>query len=148
MAKYLRYLRIAWTVFCGIACVLVIMLWVRSYWRIDVASGSIGSIDSVQGSFTCCWWKERPTWSNVVISKNLDELQVVGDTGALTALYGFDFQRDQEGLLIKLPHWILVLATASVAVAPWIRWRFTIRTLLFATTLVALVLGAVVYAIR
>ena len=28
-----RKLRIAWSVACGIACVLLIVLWVRSYWR-------------------------------------------------------------------------------------------------------------------
>src|SRR6476620_7609681 len=27
-----RKLRIAWSVMCGIACVLLIVLWVRSYW--------------------------------------------------------------------------------------------------------------------
>ena len=27
-----RKLRIAWSVVCGIACVLLIVLWVRSYW--------------------------------------------------------------------------------------------------------------------
>src|SRR4051812_7318078 len=25
-------LRIAWSVFCGLACVLLVVLWVRSYW--------------------------------------------------------------------------------------------------------------------
>ena len=28
-----RKLRIAWSVICSIACVLLIALWVRSYWR-------------------------------------------------------------------------------------------------------------------
>src|SRR5258705_12294632 len=30
-----RYLRILWTVFCGIACVLLLALWVRSYWAVQ-----------------------------------------------------------------------------------------------------------------
>ena len=30
-----RKLRIAWSVACGIACVLLIVLWVRSYWSCD-----------------------------------------------------------------------------------------------------------------
>ncbi len=30
-----RKLRIAWSVVCGLACVLLIVLWVRSYWWID-----------------------------------------------------------------------------------------------------------------
>jgi hypothetical protein len=34
--KY-RKLRIAWSVGWGLACVLLIVLWVRSYWRVDAA---------------------------------------------------------------------------------------------------------------
>ena len=30
-----RKLRIAWSVGCGIACVLLAVLWVRSYWIAD-----------------------------------------------------------------------------------------------------------------
>jgi len=33
--KY-RYLRIAFSVTCGIACVLLVVLWVRSYWSVDM----------------------------------------------------------------------------------------------------------------
>ena len=36
MFRFLKYLRITWTVFCGIACVLLIVLWVRSYHHVDV----------------------------------------------------------------------------------------------------------------
>ena len=32
MSRYLRYLRIAFSATCLIACVLLIVLWVRSYW--------------------------------------------------------------------------------------------------------------------
>src|SRR4051812_42910834 len=35
MRRFLRYVRIALSVTCGIACVLLIVLWVRSYWRVD-----------------------------------------------------------------------------------------------------------------
>ena len=31
-----RKLRIAWSVVWGIACVLLIVLWVRSYWQVDI----------------------------------------------------------------------------------------------------------------
>src|SRR5689334_19264816 len=34
-----RKLRIAWSVFWGLACVLLIVLWVRSYWCSDVFNG-------------------------------------------------------------------------------------------------------------
>jgi len=33
-----KYLRIRWTVFCGIACVLLTVLWVRSYQNVEILS--------------------------------------------------------------------------------------------------------------
>ena len=38
MARYFRYLRIAFSATCLITCVLLIVLWVRSYWWEDNAS--------------------------------------------------------------------------------------------------------------
>jgi hypothetical protein len=35
-----------------------------------------------------------------------------------------------------------------VAAVPWIKWRFSLRTLLIGTTLVAVGLAAIVYAAR
>src|SRR5258705_12917811 len=53
MRKYLRYLRIFWTVFCGIACMLLIVLWMRSYWRLDVVDvANWHEIDSVCGEIS------------------------------------------------------------------------------------------------
>src|SRR3954469_22487505 len=34
-----RKLRIAWSGVSGLACVLLIVLWVRSYWRVDFIDG-------------------------------------------------------------------------------------------------------------
>jgi hypothetical protein len=38
-----RKLRLAWSVFCGIACVLLIALWVRSYFAHDALGCVSGS---------------------------------------------------------------------------------------------------------
>src|SRR6476661_7413421 len=38
-----RKLRIAWSVLCGIACVLLILLWVRSYWWNDSVFKRLGT---------------------------------------------------------------------------------------------------------
>ena len=49
-----------------------------------------------------------------------------------------------------LPHSFPVILAALFAVIPWVPWsrRFSLRTLLIATTLLAMLLGAIVYAIR
>src|SRR5690349_20538275 len=39
--KY-RKLRITWSVMWGLVCALLIVFWVRSYWRFDTAEGNLG----------------------------------------------------------------------------------------------------------
>jgi hypothetical protein len=52
--------------------------------------------------------------------------------------------------IVLIPLWFVVSIVGVVAALPMIRWsnRFGLRTLLIATTLVALVLGLVVYTAR
>ena len=49
----------------------------------------------------------------------------------------------------RIPHWLLVLAAVTVATTPCV-WpkRFSLRALLIATTLLAVVLGLAVWATR
>ena len=51
--------------------------------------------------------------------------------------------------LFAIRYWSPVVLSATLATVPWIRhlsWRFSLRTLLIAMTLVAVVLGLAVYA--
>jgi hypothetical protein len=61
-------------------------------------------------------------------------------------LSGRSYGANATGLMV--PHWFGVLIFAGLAGLPCLRWRFTIRTLLIATTLVAVVLGLIVFATR
>jgi hypothetical protein len=47
--------------------------------------------------------------------------------------------------LLFLPFWSVVLLASILAGISWLRWRFTLRTLLIATTLVAILLGLAVH---
>jgi hypothetical protein len=51
---------------------------------------------------------------------------------------------------IQIPIPTMAMPLAVAAIAPWIRWskRFSLRTALITTTLIALALGLVVYAVR
>ena len=52
----------------------------------------------------------------------------------------------QLGLRIA-PHWLLAALCVVIAVAPWLAWprRFSLRALLIIITLVAVMIGAIVY---
>jgi hypothetical protein len=65
------------------------------------------------------------------------------DSGRLSLFRPWGFNS-----FLVVPHWVIVIVTASMMAAPWLRWRFSLRTLLIATTLVAVVLGAAVWASR
>jgi hypothetical protein len=50
---------------------------------------------------------------------------------------------------IAAPHLIFVALFAGFAIAPWVRQvRFSLRTLLIGTTLVAIALGLIVWAVK
>jgi hypothetical protein len=49
---------------------------------------------------------------------------------------------------IAIPYWSLALVTGCSAALPWFTYRFSLRTLLIATTLVGVVLGLAVWALR
>jgi hypothetical protein len=46
------------------------------------------------------------------------------------------------------PYWLPILLLSSVVVLPWVRWRFSIRTLLIATAVVAVVIAMLVAVAR
>jgi hypothetical protein len=40
-------------------------------------------------------------------------------------------------------HWFLITITATIAALPWIKWQFSLRTLLIVMKLSALFFGAI-----
>jgi hypothetical protein len=69
--------------------------------------------------------------------------------GALTPppkFVSFNIRPKKNGWVVWSPHWFLSALAATFAIVPWIhklRWRFSLRTLLIATTLVAVGLGTI-----
>jgi hypothetical protein len=55
----------------------------------------------------------------------------------------FKLDRSGRKIVIRVPHWFLVVMSSLVASIPWLAWRFSVRTLLIAITLVAVGLGAI-----
>jgi hypothetical protein len=155
-----RKLRIAVSVFFGLLTVALCVLWVRSYWRMDAISvnwtnATVTSVCSEFGAFTISHM-DQP------IGKNRLDLyywgwatrngHVVSSYRHSTALHdSFVWVWKKTGFrCCVIPHCVLVLATLlplCFMYVPAIR-QFSLRTMLIATTLVAVVLGIAVWATR
>jgi hypothetical protein len=143
-----RKLRIAWLVFWGLACVLVIMLWVRSHARHDVVFGQLTS-------GLCFYLESSPSQLEVFVGHSTFRWAVQSQRyyGTSTETKypiwtGFTFRhRPLRYTFVDIPYWSLAgfMAVLALAAAPR---RFSLRTLLIAMTLFALLFGLVVYAIR
>jgi hypothetical protein len=156
-----RKLRIAWSVVWGVVAVLLVVLWVRSYWRTDTCAFPIGvSVQIISssrgelgiGSLTSPSPPGTFPWN--VTSDKADGKRLwagMKDSPPLS-WFGIRYQQFSPAMtLFAVTYWLPVLITVIFAYAPWIRqhrWRFTLRTLLIATTLAAIFLGLIVYLSR
>jgi hypothetical protein len=150
-----RKLQVVWSVWWGVAAVLLCVLWMRSFHTNthDIISGKITGTQSVA---------VLSEWGKVSLGVYNTQDYVTGpyqlfhaDDGSWAGggTYGrFYFGTTANSAKVLLPHYFLMLVTGIAAALPWLvrrwRWRFSLRTLLIATTLVAVVLGLVVWASR
>jgi hypothetical protein len=149
-----RKLRIAFSAACLIACVLLIVLWVRSYQWVEAirltAAPNGGAIQclSIPGRFAIGQLNAAKPWSFFRMSA-AEWRDVIARTHTTipSETWG-GILRNPAVDQVFVPYWMLVLLSVAIASAPWLRWRFTIRTLLIATTLVAGMLGLIVWAVR
>lgn len=144
-----RKLRITFSATCGVACVLLIVLWVRSHTKYDIVvytlsnrtvgySSALGDIALLNLGDT--YDNEPGTW-HVFCNEITADQQPFPPTWFLSWHPG-DF---------IMAYWLPTLTAAliaTIAAKPWISRNFSLRTLLIATMLVAAVLGLAVYAAR
>src|SRR3954466_10148683 len=142
-----RKQRIAWSVLWGLAAVLLVVLWVRSYWWSDVlwviTPTYDARADSVGGGTPTSIFfdSEREVGSEW----NRKSYRHNTSMRSPDATWKFDVYVTSRGLDASLPHWFYFLLTIIISAAAWIR-RFSIRSLLIAMTLVAAVLGLAIWA--
>ena len=158
--RMLRTLRIVFSVVSGIVCLLLIVLWGRSYsqgnyiyWNFfRVRSVVIGSTHGRMMGYSDRFTLGRPGVGRFrfldrdkfffAFGPPFSGKQPLNIHSRSPIVYGFR--------TFGVSHWLLVAIFATLAVVPWLKrsWQFSLRTLLAAITVVAVVLEAVVYAIR
>jgi hypothetical protein len=151
-----RKLRIAVSVFFGVLTVALCMLWVRSYWRADsihfMANGGYvyslvadaGLVEVSRGIDVESNGMFAPGdyWVNA-----WDYHQRRRETKA-RLLVPFKFRSGQHYFRLEIPFWFPVFLVAATSVLTLRSIRFSVRTLLVATTVVAVVLGLAVWGGR
>jgi hypothetical protein len=143
-----RKLRIAWSVVWAVAAVLLIVLWVRSYWRDDFVSNLDTSLFATFiGSHCGELYYSQSDWSRDALPSNSHgwRYQSIPQSAPYKKLWQSSMKAN--GILrLGIAHWVLILLAVPLTAIPWLRWRFSLRTLLIATTFVAVVLGLAVWA--
>ena len=157
-AMICRKLRIAWSVRCGVLGLLLIALWVRSYWWAEYAFGPIQSsnyliLRSDRGKLSLTitpatlpvafsqWETHSRSWAEYKAShRNPKKLRRFNPDQLYYAKLG--------SWGVVLPYTYPVILGITFAALLWLRWRFSLRTLLIAITLVAVGLGVVIALTR
>ena len=145
-----RKLRIAWSVGCGIVCLLLIMLWARSYGTWDrcfrTGKNHGWQFNSMVGHVVLVVAAPPKKFIPFFIESLPTEDRFKGDFDKY--VLGFYFGRTPS-VELGVPFWFIVLISLAITAAPWIRrWQFSLRTLVIAITLLAVVLGMAVYAAK
>ena len=159
--KY-RKLRIAWLVAWGVVAVSVTVFWWRSYSTLDAVwwpptDQRAISVESLLGRV---WLRNYRTYPPaIVVPFHIRHLPMMNGWKAQTAggFLGFNYRYDTgmkgrsgRTTSISVPHWFALLSCIPIGAVSWAKWsnRFSLRTLLIATTLVAVVLGLIVWAVK
>jgi hypothetical protein len=146
-----RKLRISWSVGWGLACLLLVVLWAVSYDThattdpYPITSTNDIAVEFFRGRIAAILGPTLPP--NTLPLFLLDYPKQNGNR--LPGVAGFAMLSVPKlGSVLMVPTWFAVLFGFSAGAAPWMRSRFSLRTLLIASTLIAVVLGLIIYAAR
>jgi hypothetical protein len=121
--KY-RKLRIAWSVVCGVLCLLLIVLWVRSFSYHDIAALRITpqrscTIDSVRGALIAVEIPVPMAWE--LFSRTIGP----NELASIKSRWRVGYEPRIPGYYLTIPHWFAALLLAMIGVLPWIGsiWR-------------------------
>ena len=132
----IRALKIAVSAVSVLACLLLIALLVRSYRVADVvhwAASSRLTMSSASGVIGVSLTKMRATpgwgWNTIEIMP-----------GSVSSWY---FHSGRDGTSLRFPHRLSIAVLVLLTGAPWIRWHFSLRTMLIVMGVIAVLLGLI-----
>jgi hypothetical protein len=129
----------------GVLCLLVTLLCVRSYWRADALYVTVGGdntgIESRHGRLLPFFQQHGGSGHGWRVTTSTIHEGVVHYVHT-----PFSARNDWPSYAwVCVPHWFVAVLMGMLAAAPWLRWRrFSIRTMLIATAVFAILLGIAV----
>ena len=134
---------------CLLLCALLGVLWARSYRSSDTLLGlkrntglGVGFV-SEKGQLIGVW--NSPVSSLLPISEwTWRSVPTNTMRRHIESRFGFSYVSNRRETGIAIPHWLPVTLLLALVAIPWPKWQYSLRMLLLAMTLVAIVLGAVI----
>jgi len=157
--KY-RKLRIAWTVVWGIAYLLMIAVWVSSYdgsrhWAYIRMFDHYVECSTCRGRLGLQILGQAPGVRAVKwdVGRRVIDFPIFPMTAEREFMMSLGEQMIGGNITLNrwrfvAPCWFAISLCVVPAALPWLPWRFSLRTLLIATTLIAVGLGLIVYVNR
>ena len=106
--KY-RKLRIAWSVGCGIACVLLVVLWMRSYWWWEAVGIQLSSMRAIAAhSFkgkVMFLHNNKPTGDWGFHQRSIEATKKLSGWSFPESRGQFDFTTDANSMNVFIPWW-------------------------------------------
>jgi hypothetical protein len=148
-------LRIAWSVAWGVVAVLLCVLWVRSYWHCDILNTSVPELPrcllaSVNGELRIEIKKSAEPEPEFRFHRSSAGAISDPDRFVPKHFTGFRLPVSQLRPIPIVPHWFAASVAGVIAITGVgrTRFQFSLRALLIATTLVAVVLVLMVWSIK
>jgi hypothetical protein len=152
-AQLLSSLGIAWSAAWLILAVALIAIWWRSYWEVDLLTKSdVNHVKTTIGSQSGEVYFDRydltrmPQYSAPNIFWGTYQIPVHGwkyvteESRAVPKLE-FTWRRTADGFTVGVPHLYLVIAAVVAGAMPLLTTRYSVRSILIATALFAVMLG-------
>jgi len=159
-----RNLRIAWSLAWGVVAVLLCLLWVRTnYWQDAIFKRTASQqvlIESAYGRATLTVEHQSvpfsaitSEWRHSAGPADIQNWPKEGQQFPAGMGRGFAYISRTTGFVAIAPYWSLTTFSVVLASLSWVTVlvklrRFSLRTLLIATTIVASMLGLVAWALR
>ena len=145
--------RISWSAACVVAAIAIIANWIEmnnDSWRarLQVTNSTVLSLEAYRGRAALVirnWPRSGPEPASVL--RQLNRGPNAEQKTGIPLGFAFLGRSFGSGVAVVVPYWFLELLAVAAAAAPWLRppKRFSLHTLLIATTLVAVVLGLIVW---